>query len=112
MNLFEQKFVFVTNVCGADLNTANLLTQLEMLKVNLVPAGMSDVKNIIKYVRNLTQVQRDLLSDMCTIIKLILMMPATNAVSERLFCTLRCVKTYLPVTMTTQERLNQLVERT
>ena len=50
---FEQKFDFVTNFYGADLNTANLRTQLETLKVNL-PAGVSGSKDIIKYVRNLT----------------------------------------------------------
>ena len=62
-------------------------TQLEMLKVNL-PAGVSGIRDIIKYIRNLTQVLRDLFSDIWTIIKLILVMPATNAVSERSFSTL------------------------
>ena len=37
----------------------------------------------LKYVRNLEQVQRDLLSDICTVIKLTLVTPTTNAVSER-----------------------------
>ena len=44
---FEQKFDFVTNFYGADLNTANLRTQLETLKVNL-PARVSGIKDIIK----------------------------------------------------------------
>ena len=104
---FEQEFDFVTNFYGGDLNTASLQTQLEMLKVNL-PAGVSGVRDIIKYIRNLTQVQRDLLSDVCTVIKLILVMPATNAVSERSFSALRRVKTYLRATMT-QERLNHVM---
>ena len=51
---------------------------------------------------------KDLLSDICTVIKLILVMPATNAVSERSFSTLSLVKTYLLATMT-QERLNYLM---
>ena len=97
----------MTNFYDADLNTANLRTQLETLKVNL-PAGVSGIKDIIKYIRNLTQVQRDLLSDICTTIELILVMIATNAVSERLFSTLRQVKTYLRVAMT-QEKLNHLM---
>ena len=78
-----------------------------MLKVN-PRAGVSGIRDIIKYIRNLTQVQRDLLSDICTIIKLILVMPATNAVIERSFGALCRVKTYLCVTMT-QERLNYLM---
>ena len=89
------------NFYGGDLNTANLRTQLETLEVNL-PAGVSSIRDIIKYVRNLTQVQRDLLSDICTLIK-----PATNAVSERSFSALRLVKTYLRATMT-QEKLDHL----
>ena len=59
----------MTNFYGGDLNTANLRTDLETLKVNL-PAGVSGIRDIIKYVKNLTQVQRDLLSDICTVIKL------------------------------------------
>ena len=51
----KQKFDFVTNFYGADLNTANLRTQLGTLKVNL-PAGVRGIKDIIKCVRNLTQV--------------------------------------------------------
>ena len=77
------------------------------MKVNL-PAGVSGIRDIIKYVRNLTQMQKDLLSDICTVIKLILVMPATNAVSERSFNALRRVKTYLRATMT-QKRLNHLI---
>ena len=91
---FDQKFDFEANFYGADLNTGNLQTQLETQKVNL-PTGVSGIKAIIKYVRSLTQVEKDLLSDICTVIKLILVMPATNAVSERSFSTLRRVKTYL-----------------
>ena len=91
---FEQEFDFVTNFYGGDLNTANLRTQLETPKVSL-PAGVSGIRDIIKYVRNLTQVQRDLLSDICTVIRLILVMPTTNTISERSFRSLRRVKTYL-----------------
>ena len=91
---FEQEFDFVTNFYGGDLNTANLRTQLETPKVSL-PAGVSGIRDIIKYVRNLTQVQRDLLSDICAVIRLILVMPTTNTISERSFRSLRRVKTYL-----------------
>ena len=85
----------MTHFYGADVNPANLRTQLEKLKVNL-PGGRSGIKDIIKYVRNLTQEQRDLLSDICTVIKFILMMPAKNSVSEISVSTLSPIKTYLP----------------
>ena len=103
---FEQGINFVTNFYGADFNKANLRTQLEMLKVNLAP-GVSGIKVVIKYIRNLTQVRKDLLSDICTVIMLILVMPTRNVASERSFSALRRVKIYRPAT-TAQERLKHL----
>ena len=44
----------------------------------------------------------------CTVLKLILIMPATNATSERSFSALRRVKTYLRSSMY-QQRLNHLM---
>ncbi len=52
--------------------------------------------------------QRDLLCEVCTVMKLVLIMPATNASSERSFSALCRVKTYLRSTMR-QERLNHLM---
>lgn len=49
-----------------------------------------------------------LLSEVKTVFKLLLMLPATNAVSERSFSTLRRLKSYLRSVMT-QDRLNALM---
>ena len=49
-----------------------------------------------------------LLSEICTLGKLMLVMPATNAVSERSFSALKRVKTYLRST-TGESRLNHLM---
>ena len=48
------------------------------------------------------------LSQVCILLKLILVVPATNAVSERSASALRRVKTYLRSTMS-QARLNHLL---
>ena len=48
------------------------------------------------------------MNHVCRIMQLILVMPATNATSERSFSTLRRTKTYLRSTMK-QERLNNLM---
>ncbi len=48
------------------------------------------------------------MSEVCTLVKLILVLPATNAVSERCASALRRVKTYLRTTMS-QKRLNNLM---
>ena len=47
------------------------------------------------YFTSLTSAQRSLLSQVCSAVKLILVMPATNSTSERSFSTLRRVKTYV-----------------
>lgn len=49
-----------------------------------------------------------LFSEIAIIVRLILVMPATNAVSERSFSNLRRLKTYLRSRMS-QERLNSLM---
>ena len=52
--------------------------------------------------------QRALFSEVITVLKLILVMPATNASSERSFSALRRIKTYLRSTMS-QARLNHIM---
>ena len=52
--------------------------------------------------------ERSAFSDVWKVLKLLLVLPATNATSERSFSALRRLKTYLRTTMT-QERLNNLM---
>ena len=48
------------------------------------------------------------MSEVCVLVSLIIVMPATNATSERSFSALRTVKSYLKSTMT-QTRLNSVM---
>ena len=48
----------------------------------------TSIKGVLKYLRNIFSAQRTLLSEICIIAKLILVMPAVNAVSERSFSAL------------------------
>ena len=52
--------------------------------------------------------QKEFCSEVCTVTRLILVMPATNAVSERSFSTMRRLKTYLRDAMS-QSRLNHMM---
>ncbi len=56
----------------------------------------------------MTPGQRELLSEVCQLFQLLLVIPATNAVSKRSFSALRRVKTYLRSTMA-QDRLNHIM---
>lgn len=63
--------------------------------------------DVLLHFRSLSKGQRSLISEVETLVKLVLVMPATNATSERTFSALRRIKTYLRSTMS-QTRLNHL----
>ena len=55
-----------------------------------------DLQSVIDYLKDISPGQRTLLSEVCTIASLVLVLPATNAVSERSFSSLRRLKSYPP----------------
>ena len=81
------------------LNSACYLFSLveKMAKLSL--------EDIMKYLRNLTNVQKMFMSLVITVMKLLLVALATNAVCKCSCLALRRTKTWLGTTMT-QERLN------
>ncbi len=62
-------------------------------------------KDLVSYFKTLNHAERMLMSEVVKLIKLVIVMPATNASSERSFSALRRLKSYLRATMT-QKRLN------
>ena len=69
---------------------------------------MITIFDIKEYILALSTNQQSLLSEVRLLLKLILVLPATNATSELSFSALRRVKSYLRNTMG-QERLNSLM---
>ncbi len=67
--------------------------------------GGARVKGIIDYLQNSSKCEKEFYSEVIKLCKIILVMPATNALSERSFSTLRHLKTWLRSTMQ-QTRLN------
>ena len=107
---YEEELDFICEFYKDDFNKENLIAQLQILTVHFAASNTSqslNVLNLTKYFKSLTIGQRDLMNQVCRIMQLILVMPATNATSERSFSTLRRTKTYLRSTMK-QERLNNL----
>lgn len=96
----------VVQLWGDDFNMVTLVTQLSILEGQLrgTPRGDISLSTIIKHVVALPE-KATFMSEVITLLKLILVAPATNATSERSFSALRRLKTYLRSTMT-QERLN------
>ena len=67
-----------------------------------------DVKDIIDFFQKLESPEKLLLSEVIKVVKILLVMPATNAISERSFSVLKRVKTYLRST-TIDTRLNNIM---
>ena len=107
-NLYQSELEFVLNFYGSDFNDEQLKTQLQVFTANFTykSAGLF-ISDIIEYFKSLLPAQLDLFSEVSKLLKL-LVMPTTNAVSERSFSTLRRIKTYLRSTMS-QSRLNHLM---
>ena len=99
----------ITRMYISDIDFGLLRTQLDMLQT-LVPHPMDNFSNFLKWFVSEGH-HSCLLSQVKQIVKLILVLPATNAISERSFSTLRRVKTYMRATMT-QQRLNSLMKLT
>ena len=113
---FDASFKYVCDFYKDDFEPDNLQAQLLTFKVSFqdVYKNKFDTKflhtifDIKNYLQELLSAQRILLSQVCRFLQLVLVMPATNATSERSFSALRRVKSYLRSTMG-QERLNSLL---
>ena len=66
---------------------------------------LTNVQSVVTYLKSLNDVELAFYSEVVKLVKLILVMPATNAISERSFSALRRLKTWLRTT-TLQARLN------
>ena len=84
-----------------------LLAQLDLFHVNY-PQSLdqsTSVHDIVKIVQDMSVAEKVLLAEVVKLVRLLLVIPATNAISERSFSAMRHIKTYLRSTMS-QEHLN------
>ena len=101
----------VCDFFGDDLKEATLACELQILRELFTQKGGSAtpttavLRNVLT---SLTASQGDLISSVWRLYQLLLVLPATNATSERTFSALRRVKSYLRRTMA-QARLNHLI---
>ena len=112
---FQEEFDTVTQFYGSDFDAFSLQTQLQSFKEEFKDEAKSDIY-LIKIVEAFQQMKRDpgqqwkldYYSQVAILVKLILVLPATNAISERSFSAMRRIKTFLRTTML-QKRLNHLM---
>ena len=104
---FSNELTTVCHLYGSDLHAANLKMQLEMLSDH-ISGNNIDIFDVKKYLQELAPAVKAVFSEVVLLMKLILILPATNATSERSFSAMRRVKSHLRSTMG-QERLNNLM---
>jgi hypothetical protein len=105
---YDEAFEFIIEFYKDDFDRDQLALQLEIFSTNIPIESAENLNSVISYLQQLSAAQKSLLSEVCKLAHLILIMPATNAVSERTFSSLRRLKTYLRSTMK-NERLNHLM---
>lgn len=110
---FREHFQSVCSFYKDDFDPAVLQTQLITFGVEFQQTNISNLSeltifDIRDHFKSLTSAQKSLLDQVGRVLQLILVMPATNATSERSFSGLRRVKNYLRGTMK-QGRLNNLM---
>ena len=105
---FSEELEAVLDVYGSDISASNLRAQLEVLGSYVESGRGMDIADVKKHLQQMTSAEKTLLSEVTLVMKLILVMPATNVTSKRSFSAMRRLKSYLRSTMT-QERLNHLM---
>ena len=100
---FAEDLNFVCDVKD-NFERNSLKVQLESLAINIKETTPT-LKDVVAYLKKLDKNSWDYFSEVFTLVKLILVVPATNALSERSCSALRRLKTYLQTTMC-QDRLN------
>ena len=95
----------ISEFYSTDLHLDRLRVQLTTLHSTDINRSIVDLRAIISYLKGLNDVEKEYYSEVIKVAKLIMVMPATNALSERSFSALRRIKTWLRTT-TNQVRLN------
>ena len=79
---------------------------------NIIDEKEVGIKEVIKIISSLNASRKLLVSEVLRLVELILLVPTTNAVSERLRSTLCRVKTYLRSSMTQEPETSCLIVTT
>ena len=104
----EEFFAAVTEFYSNDFDIDQLRPHLQVLATNYPQEQREEVtvKDVCVYFQKMSTFE--LLSQAVVLLKLLIVMPATNTISERSFSALKRLKNYMRST-TSQERLNHLL---
>ena len=105
---YEAEMKSVLDFYGSDLDPLLMPTHLEIFHTNFPTTVDVSLAEGLGFLRSCAPAVLELISQVTLLAKLMLVMPATNATSERAFSSVRRIKTYLRSTMS-QQRLNHLM---
>ena len=91
-----------------EIDASSLNVQLTTLVTHFATESSLSLREILDYIHSLSSDARCFFKEVCCVLSLITIMPASNAVSEHSFSTMRCIKSYLRSSMT-QCRLNHVM---
>ena len=101
----------ISSVFSSDLDKFKLDTQIKTLK-NVADEKQVGIKETIKIISSLNASRKLLASEVLELVELILLVPTTNAASERSCSTLCGVKTYLRSSITQEPVTSCLIVTT
>ena len=104
---FEEPLGEVLQLYKDDFKGDELKAQLETLRY-FPESTIDNVKELVEFVQSLSATTKTFVPQVIVLTKILLAMPANNAVSERSFSAMKRVKTYLRST-TSDCRLNHLM---
>ena len=107
---YEECLTAVTEFYTTDFVATQLKLHLDVLASDF-PVGLcstATVMDVRNFIQAMSSPEKLLISQVLTLLHLILVMPATIATSERSFSAMRRIKTYLRSTMS-QEKLNHVI---
>ena len=91
---YQNELDFVLKFYANDLTSSPLKTQLQLFTTTLSTYEQPTLREIVDLFKSMSPAQRDSMSEICTVLKYIQVVLATNAVSERSASALRRVRSY------------------
>ena len=105
---YENELTRILDFYGEDFREEKLRSQLKIFSANFPPKEGLVFQDIIVFFKSMNPGLRSLMTEVCKVMELIQVLPATTASPERSFSRLKLIKTPTRSTMT-QKRLNHFM---
>ena len=96
---YDEELEYVLSFYCSDFNSLLLPTYLEIFCQAIKSNERIFIRDVFEFLKNCTNSQCEVMSQVSKLVQLLFVMPATNAQNERSFSTVRRIKMYLCATM-------------